>query len=68
MPKPRKSRRTASQTGRAKRSTAHTAKKKARPVPEEPLTLEKLLSQITTKNRHPEVDWGPPVGKEIIEW
>jgi len=28
-------------------------------------TLEELLSGITEENRHPETDWGPPVGKEI---
>jgi antitoxin MazE len=31
-------------------------------------TLEELVAQITPENRHKEVDWGPPVGKEIIEW
>jgi antitoxin MazE len=28
-------------------------------------TLEELVSQITPENRHPETDWGPPVGKEV---
>lgn len=28
-------------------------------------TLEELVAQITPENRHGEVDWGPPVGKEI---
>jgi antitoxin MazE len=28
-------------------------------------TLEELVSKITPENRHPETDWGPPVGKEI---
>ncbi|MBI1857240.1 AbrB/MazE/SpoVT family DNA-binding domain-containing protein [Candidatus Saccharibacteria bacterium] len=27
--------------------------------------LEKLLEGVTPENIHPEVDWGPPVGKEI---
>jgi len=27
-------------------------------------TLEELVAQITPENRHEEVDWGPPVGKE----
>lgn len=31
-------------------------------------TLEELVAQITPENRHKELDWGPPVGKEIIEW
>ena len=28
-------------------------------------TLEELLDKITPENRHEEVDWGPPVGKEV---
>lgn len=28
-------------------------------------TLEELVAQITPENRHDEVDWGPPVGKEV---
>jgi antitoxin MazE len=27
--------------------------------------LEHLINGITEENRHPEVDWGPPVGNEI---
>jgi antitoxin MazE len=27
--------------------------------------LEKLIAGITKENRHPEIDWGPPVGAEI---
>jgi antitoxin MazE len=26
--------------------------------------LENLIEQIAEENRHPEVDWGPPVGNE----
>ena len=29
------------------------------------LMLEELLEGITEENRHPETDWGPPVGEEI---
>ena len=29
-------------------------------------TLEELLEGVTDENRHPETDWGPPVGRE--EW
>ncbi len=29
--------------------------------------LADLLSGITRKNVHPETDWGPPRGKEILE-
>jgi len=28
------------------------------------LTLESLVAAITPENRHDEIDWGPPVGKE----
>jgi antitoxin MazE len=31
-------------------------------------TLEELVAQITPENRYEETDWGPDVGKEIIEW
>jgi len=31
-------------------------------------TLEELVAQITPENRHPEVDWGPDVGREKMEW
>lgn len=35
------------------------------PVPEEEFTLEQLVAGITDENRHPETDWGPPVGNEV---
>jgi antitoxin MazE len=28
-------------------------------------SLKELVAGITEENRHPEYDWGPPVGKEI---
>ena len=28
-------------------------------------TLDELISRITPENRHPEMDWGLAVGKEI---
>jgi antitoxin MazE len=31
-------------------------------------TLEDLVAGITPENRHGEIDWGPDVGKELIEW
>ena len=31
------------------------------------VTLEDLLAMITDDNIHPEIDFGPDVGKEIIE-
>jgi antitoxin MazE len=36
-----------------------------KPCPEPPLTLEELVSRITDENRHEEIDFGPPVGREI---
>lgn len=27
--------------------------------------LEQLINGITNENRHPETEWGPPVGNEI---
>ena len=33
--------------------------------PEDKPTLEDLVARITDENRHPEVDWGEPVGKEV---
>lgn len=35
------------------------------PAPEEEFTLEQLVAGITEENRHPETDWGPPVGNEV---
>ena len=31
-------------------------------------TLAELVAQITPENRPNETDWGPEVGKEIVEW
>ncbi len=30
-------------------------------------TLEELLKGVTPETVHPEVDWGPDVGREVIE-
>lgn len=27
--------------------------------------LTEMIEQITPENRHPETDWGPPVGREV---
>ena len=35
------------------------------PIREPKYTLEELVAQITPENRHDEIDWGPPVGKEV---
>jgi antitoxin component of MazEF toxin-antitoxin module len=40
--------------------------KKGRTVRKRKYTLAQLLEGVTEKNRHPEVDWGPPVGKEEL--
>lgn len=31
-------------------------------------TLEELVAQITSENRHGETDWGHDRGKENVEW
>lgn len=31
-------------------------------------TLEELVAQITPENRYPDLDWGPEVGREKVEW
>lgn len=31
-------------------------------------SLEDLVAQITSENRYPEIDWGPEVGREKVEW
>lgn len=36
-----------------------------KPLRRRKYTLEELVSKITPKNRHPETDWGGPMGKEI---
>lgn len=36
-----------------------------RPVRKAPPTLRELLRGITQQNRHGEVDWGPPLGREV---
>ncbi|MFN0145066.1 MAG: AbrB/MazE/SpoVT family DNA-binding domain-containing protein [Dehalococcoidia bacterium] len=40
------------------------------PVPagDEKLTLDQLLEGMTEDMVHPEIDWGPPVGHERVEW
>ncbi len=36
------------------------------PVVEREYTLEELLAGVTDENRHADVDFGPPVGKELL--
>ena len=31
-------------------------------------TLKEFVAQMTPENRHEETQWGPDVGKEVIEW
>jgi antitoxin MazE len=35
-----------------------------RPLRQRKYTLEQLVSKITPKNRHPETEWGQPMGDE----
>jgi antitoxin MazE len=39
--------------------------KVAKPKKRRRYVLEQLIDDITEENRHPEVQWGPPVGNEI---
>jgi antitoxin MazE len=34
-------------------------------TPQDVPSLEELVSRITPENRHEEIDFGPPVGKEV---
>ena len=36
-----------------------------KPLKRRKFSLKELVSKITPENRHPETDWGPPVGTEI---
>ena len=36
-----------------------------KPIAENEYTLEELLDGLTDDNRHDEIDWGQPVGKEV---
>ncbi len=36
-----------------------------KPISKKGETLEQMVRKINKKNRHAEVDWGRPVGKEI---
>lgn len=36
-----------------------------KPAKKKKLSLAQLLKGITKENRHPEIDWGGPVGREI---
>lgn len=35
------------------------------PLRQAPITLEDLLERITEDNLHKEIDYGPPMGKEV---
>ena len=35
------------------------------PLKRRKYTLQELVSKITPQNRHPETDWGKPMGKEV---
>ncbi len=36
------------------------------PLAAEVISLKKLLSKVTRQNVHPEADWGPALGREIL--
>jgi antitoxin MazE len=36
-----------------------------KPLKRRKYTLHELVSKITPQNRHPETDWGRPMGKEV---
>lgn len=38
-----------------------------KPKSSERKTLSELIAGITPENKHPEVDFGPPVGREILD-
>lgn len=40
--------------------------RRAHPV--DHMTLEEMCARITPETLHDEIDWGPDVGNEIIEW
>ncbi len=40
--------------------------RKGRAVRKRKYTLKQLLEAVTEENRHSAVDWGPPVGKEVL--
>ena len=37
-----------------------------KPVRKGKYTLEELVEGITDENRHSEIDWGRPVGREVV--
>lgn len=45
-------------------SADHIELRRAHRIP----TLEELVAKITPENHHEETDWGPDVGKEVVEW
>jgi len=51
--------------GRAVMLSVENGRMVMKPVRRRSYTLEELVSRITPKNRHPETDWGRPMGKEI---
>lgn len=36
-----------------------------KPISKKKETLEQMVRKINKKNRHAEIDWGKPVGKEV---
>lgn len=44
--------------------TVESGRMVMKPVKRRKYTLQELVSKITPQNRHPETDWGKPMGKE----
>jgi len=37
----------------------------AKPRKKRKLSLAQMLKRVTKENRHGEIDWGPPIGREV---
>jgi len=47
-----------------KASPDHIELRHAEKIP----NLKEMVAKITPENRYQETDWGPDIGKEIVEW
>ena len=51
--------------GSAVKLSVENGRMAMKPVRLRKYSLKELVSKITPQNRHPETDWGEPMGKEI---
>lgn len=51
--------------GSAVRLSVENGRMVIKPITPRKYLLKELLSKVTPQNRHPETDWGKPMGKEI---